>query len=107
MKISRLFNSLPKRLVTGALVALAVAFPVASVMAYTPVQIQATTGVANVTAGDTSYNSSVNASYDQVVKVEVTYYNPATVDSGQVAQGLHVKINIPTAAGATQTVTTT
>ena len=103
---TRIVGSLPKKLAASALIVLAITLPASSVFAGAPVAIQATTGVANVTAGDTTYNSSVNASYDQVVKTEVTYYNPATVDSGQVAQGLHVKINIPSTPGSTQTITT-
>lgn len=104
--LSRVLNSLPKRIVAGATIALAFALPVA-VSAADAVKIEANTGVANVTAGDTTYKSSVNASYDQVVKVEVTYNNDETAGSGKVANNLRVKINIPTTAGTTQNITTT
>src|SRR5581483_10053098 len=107
MKISNLLSKLPKKIAASVLIALAVALPASIVMATAPVNIEATTGVANVTAGDTSYSSSVNASYDQVVKVEVIYTNPNAPSSNLVANGVHVKINIPTQAGTTQTITTT
>lgn len=104
--LSRMFNTLPKRLIAGGIIALGIALPVAASAAQT-VTIAATTGVANVTAGATSYTSSTNASYDQVVKTEVTYTNTEAAGSNLVANGVHIKINIPTAAGATQTITTT
>lgn len=104
--LSRILGSLPKRVAAGAILALAIALPVA-VSAASTVQIEAETGVANVTAGDTTYSSSVNASYDQVVKVEVTYDNDEAAGSGKDANNLRVKINIPSTAGATQDITTT
>ena len=100
---SRMFNSLSKRLAAAGIVALAVALPVA-VSAAATVQIEGAIGVANVTNGDTNYQSSVNATYDQVVKVEVYYHNTENPDSGKVAQNLRVKIDMPTAAGKTQTI---
>lgn len=104
--LSRMFNTLPKRIAVGATVALAFALPVAVAAADT-VKIEADTGVANVTAGDTTYKSSVNATYDQVVKVQVTYNNDEEAGSGKTANNLRVKINIPTNAGTTQTIATT
>ena len=103
--LSRMLGSLPKRIVAGAIVALAVALPVA-VSASQTVKIEADTKVANVTAGDTTYKNSVNASYDQVVKVEVVYNNDEAAGSGKVANNLRVKINIPSTAGKTQKITT-
>ena len=102
MKISRLFNTLPKRFAAGALVAILVGVLTTTAFAGAPVQIAARTGAANVTNGDTSYSSSVNASYDQIVKINVSYINEST--SAQAA-GVHIKINIPTTKGLTQTVT--
>jgi uncharacterized repeat protein (TIGR01451 family) len=104
--LSRILNNLPKRFIAGGIIALGIALPVAASAAQT-VNISATSGVANVTAGDTNYNGSTNASYDQVVKVEVAYTNDEAAGSKLVANDLHVKINIPTTAGATQTITTT
>src|SRR5665213_498003 len=104
--ISRIFNSLPKKLAAGALIALAISLPVANVVAYAPVSIVAQTGIANVTAGDTTYSSSVNASYDQVVKIQVNYINDSAPQSGLVADNVHIKINIPATPGVTQTITT-
>lgn len=104
-KVSRVFNSWRKRLAAAAIVGLAVALPVA-VTAATTVQIAATTGVANVTAGDTTYKPSVNASYNQVVKAEVTYTNTEAPGSGKVANNVTIKIHVPTAPGKTQTITT-
>ncbi len=103
---SRILNTLPKRLAAGALIALAVILPVAVSAAQT-ISISATTGVANVTAGDTSYSSSINAAYNQVIKVEVTYTNDEAPSSGLVANNVVMKINIPTTSGTSQTVTST
>ena len=102
----RLLSKLPKRVVAGAIVGLAIALPVAASAAQT-VNIAATTGVANVTNGDTAYASSVNATYNQVVKIEVTYTNTEAPSSGLVANNVNVKINVPTTPGTNQVVTTT
>lgn len=105
MKISRLINTLPKRLAAGTLIVSAIVALSTSAFAGAPVQISANTGIANVTAGDTSYNSSVNASYDQIVKIDVQYDNTEAPGSGLNADGVHIKINIPSTPGLTQTVT--
>lgn len=101
---SRMLNTLPKRLFAGALVAMSIILPVAVSAAQT-VSISATTGVANVTNGDTSYSSSVNASYNQTVKVEVEYTNDEAPGSNLVANNVVMQINLPTATSTTQTVT--
>ncbi len=104
MKISRMFKKLSaKKLASAAIVALAIAFPAVSIAAQT-VKLESSLGVANVTAGDTAYKQSVNAGYDQVVKLQVYYHNTELPDSGKVADNLTVKINIPSGAGAVQTV---
>jgi len=103
---SHMFNSLRKRMVAAGILALAVFLPVAASAAAT-VQIEGTIGVANVTNGDTNYQSSVNATYDQVVKVEVYYHNRENPDSGKIAQNLRVKIDMPTTAGKTQVINET
>ncbi|HUD11163.1 MAG TPA: hypothetical protein VMS08_02030, partial [Candidatus Saccharimonadia bacterium] len=102
---SHMFDTLPKRLVAGITIALAIALPMAASAAQT-VKIDASSGVANVTAGDTSYSSSADASYNQIVKVEITYDNEEAAGSGKTANDLRVKIGIPNAAGESQTVTT-
>ncbi len=71
------------------------------------VSIEGTMGVANKTAGDTKYVKSVNAKYNDVVKVEVYYHNRELPDSGKIAQNVRVKVNIPSTAGKTQTQTAT
>lgn len=108
MKISRLFNSFPKRLAAGSMIALAFALPAAT-MAAAMVKIEANTTVSNATqnAGTMNWGSSTTASYNQVVAVQVVYNNTETAGSGKTANNLRVKINIPTTAGANQTVTTT
>ncbi|MDB5166445.1 MAG: exported protein of unknown function [Candidatus Saccharibacteria bacterium] len=106
MKLSRLFNNLPKRLATAAILALAFTFPVAASAAQA-VTIEGSMGVANVTAGDTQYQHNVNASYNQVVKLQVYYHNRENPDSGKIAENVRVKIDIPTTAGKTQTQTAT
>jgi uncharacterized repeat protein (TIGR01451 family)/LPXTG-motif cell wall-anchored protein len=102
---SRIFGGLPRRIFAGAVLALAIALPMAASAAQT-VKIEASTGVANVTAGDTAYKSAVNASYDQVVKVQVAYNNTEEAGSGKVASNLRVKINMPNTAAATQSINT-
>lgn len=104
--ISSMFNNLPKRLAVGALIFCGIALPMAVSAAQT-VTISATTGVANVTAGNTTYASSVNAAYDQVVKVEVTYDNTEAPGSNLNANNVNVKVNIPTAPQKNQVITTT
>jgi uncharacterized repeat protein (TIGR01451 family)/LPXTG-motif cell wall-anchored protein len=106
MKLSRLINSLPKRLFAGFLLTLAIMLPVAT-SAASAVKIEGSMGAANVTAGNTTYAHSVNASYNQVVKLQVYYHNTELPDSGKIAQNLRVKINIPTSAGKVQTQTAT
>lgn len=104
--LKRLFNTLTKRLFALAVIGTAVALPVAT-YASSQVKIEGSLGVANVTAGDTKYQHSVNASYDQVVKFQVFYHNREAEDSGKVANNLRVKVNIPSAPGQNQTVSTT
>ena len=104
--LSQLFDTLPKRLGTAAIVALAFALPAIGLAADT-VQIEGAMGVANVTAGDTQYKSAVNATYDQVVKYQVYYHNRENPDSGKIAQNLNVKISLPNGAGKVQTANTT
>lgn len=87
----------------GALVAI---LPVSNLLAAN-VTIEGSIGVANVTRGDTTYQPSVNASYDQVVKFQVYYHNRELAGSGLNANNLRVKINIPQTAGSSQTVNAT
>lgn len=96
-------SRLRKRLFAAAIVLTAIAFPVASMAAQT-VKLESSLGVANVTRGDTKYAQSVSASYDQVVKLQVYYHNTENPDSGKIAKDLTVKINIPSAAGKKQMV---
>lgn len=107
MKISRLFGSVRKRIAAGAIVALAVAFPIAAFAADT-VKIEADTTVANATqsSGSNNWGSSATASYNDVVAVQVVYNNDEAAGSGKTANNLRIKINIPTTAGVTQTITT-
>jgi uncharacterized repeat protein (TIGR01451 family) len=103
--IPRIFNTLPKRIAAGLIAAVLVSVPVA-VIAANQVTITGTTGVGNVTAGDTQYSSSVNATYDQIVKVQVTYDNTEAPGSNLVANDVNVKINIPTTPGTSQVINT-
>jgi len=106
MKLSRIFNSLPKRLVAGALVALAIALPVAA-SAADMVKIEADTTVANASVASSNWGASTTASYNEVVAVQVVYNNDEVAGSGKTANNLRVKINIPSTAGVNQTITTT
>ena len=105
MKLSNMFKRLSKRLAAGAIVALAIALPVATFAAET-VKIEADTTVANATAGETTWNGSTNASYNQVVAVQVVYNNKEEAGSGKIATNQRVKINVPTTAGTNQVITT-
>jgi uncharacterized repeat protein (TIGR01451 family) len=80
-----------------------VALPLHSMAAYS-VQLEGAIGVANVSKGDTKYVPSVNASYDQVVEVEVYYHNREDPNSGKIAQNLRMKIDMPTTVGKTQVI---
>ena len=97
------FRALPKKLVAALLIATAaLVIPISSISA-AAVQIEGSMGVANVTAGNTTYAPAVNATYDQVVKFQVYYHNMENPDSNKIAENLRVKIAIPNQAGATQT----
>ena len=101
---SRIRKLLPKRLAVIVATALAaLALPVASLQA-ADVRLEGSLGVANVTAGDTQYKESVNATYDQVVKVQVYYHNREDENSGKVANDLKIKLNVPTTAGKQQVI---
>lgn len=104
--IIRLFKKLPKRFIAAAAVATAIALPVSSIAA-NQVKLEGSLGVANVTAGDTKYARSVNAKYDQVVKLQVYYHNQENPDSGKVANNLRVKVAIPNQPGKVQKVNAT
>lgn len=106
MKLSRMFDSLPKRFFAALAVALAFALPAMTLAAET-VQIEGIMGVANVTSGDTAYHESVNAKTGEVVKYQVFYRNKEAADSGKLAKNLTVTIDMPTQAGKTQKATAT
>lgn len=103
---SRMFGSLRSGLATGALLGLAVLLPV-STSAADAVKIEGSMGVANVTAGDTDYKPAVNATYDQVVKLQVYYHNQEDPASNKAAENVRVKIAMPTEAGKAQKVSST
>ncbi|HET8708840.1 MAG TPA: DUF11 domain-containing protein [Candidatus Saccharimonadales bacterium] len=106
MKLSHMFDSLPKRFFAALTVALAFALPTMSLAAET-VQIEGIMGVANVTNGDTAYKETVDAKVGQVVKYQIFYRNKEAADSGKVAKNLNVKVNVPAQAGKTQKATVT
>jgi len=105
MRISRMFNSFRKRLAAGVIVAMAITLPMAASAAST-VKIEADTTVANASQTTPKWGTSASADYNQVVDVQVVYNNTEEAGSGKVASNLRVKINLPTTAGSTQTVTT-
>jgi uncharacterized repeat protein (TIGR01451 family) len=103
LKFTNYLSYLPKSV--SALFGVATAFMVAfSASASAAVQIESTIGVANVTKGDTTYTSGVNAGYDEVVKVQLWYHNMENANSGKVANNLTVKFDVPTGQGASQTI---
>ena len=81
MKLSRLFNSLPKKLAASGLIALAFVLPAASMAANT-VKIEADTTVANASATNPTWGQSTSAKYNEVVDIQVVYDNDEAADSG-------------------------
>lgn len=104
--LTRIARAPKKWFAVAAIGAMVAILPVSNLLAAN-VTIEGSIGVANVTNGDTTYQNSVNATYDQVVKFQVYYHNRELADSGLNANNLRVKISIPSSAGATQTVSTT
>ena len=68
-------------------------------------EVESDTAIANVTAGHTQYYSSVNASINDVVKVQVWYHNKEGSTSGKTGNNFNVKVNIPTTDQTTNTIT--
>jgi hypothetical protein len=99
----KIFKRIAAALATVALAVL----PLATSRAAEQVAMESRVNVANVTSGDTQYQKSVNAKTDDVVKVELWYHNKENADSGKVANNVKVKIDLPTAQGKTQTITST
>lgn len=101
--ISNYLSYVPKSVSAffGAIMAFVLTF---SAIAAPAVRIESALGVANVTAGDTTYEDSVSAGYDEVVKVQLWYHNMEEADSGLVADDLTVKFDVPTGQGSTQTI---
>ncbi len=104
--IANYLSYLPKSLSAffGAIMAFVLTF---NAIAAPAVRIESALGVANVTAGDTSYSDSVSAGYDEVIKVQLWYHNMEEADSGLVAEDLTAKFDVPTGQGSTQTITGT
>ncbi|MEI6266840.1 MAG: DUF11 domain-containing protein, partial [bacterium] len=71
------------------------------------VPLESKVQVANVTSGDNAWHDSVNASYDEVVKVSVWIHNPNPIGSGLYASNVNVKINIPNNLATTHAVNST
>lgn len=100
---SRVLGSLPKKIAAAAIIAVAAMLPIAT-SAADAVAIEGSVTASNVSAGSTNWAKSVNATYDQVVKVQVYYHNKEEPDSNKIAQNLRVKLDMPTAAGKAQVV---
>lgn len=92
-----------KVLVTIPALLIAMVMTVTSIAA-PAVRIEAAMGVANATAGETTYSESTNAGFDEVVQVQLWYHNMENADSGLVAENLNVKFDVPTEKGATQVI---
>ncbi len=95
--IPRYFAALPVLFMVGVMSVNAIAAPA--------IHLESTTRVANVTKGDTTYKSSVNADYDDVVRVQLWYHNMEKANSGLIAEDLTAKVTAPAQAGAVQTIT--
>jgi uncharacterized repeat protein (TIGR01451 family) len=100
-------NMLPKRLVISVGALLAVLMLSVSTLLAATVRLEGSLGVANVTRNETVYNESASASYDEVLKVQVYYHNREDPTSDKVANDLRIKLNVPTTAGKSQTISGT
>ncbi len=89
-----------------ALIVAAISLPLAATAA-DMVKFEAATSIANMTAGDTSYSSSVNAKYNDVMKVQVIYNDTEDAGSTKTANNVHVKFSVPNAVGTNQVINTT
>ncbi len=105
-KFLRKLHILPKQLAATLAIALMAFIPI-GVYSANQLSIESTSGIANQTQGDTQYSPSVNAGYDDVLKVQVWYHNKEEAGSGKVAENLRVKINVPNAPGAQQQIAST
>lgn len=94
---------LPKSWLFTFIAAILMVLPL-QIFATPSVQIEAKSGVANVTTGQNSYNDSVNAKVDDVLKVQMWYHNKEDADSGKIAKNLRTKVTMPTQPGKAQTV---
>ena len=95
-----------KHAIAAVTAVMAIALPISSISAAS-IELEGSLGVANVTAGDTQYKEAVNASYDDVVKIQVYYHNREAEDSGKVANNLRVNLDFPTQPGKTQVISGT
>lgn len=98
------FGSLKSGVLSGAMIALAALLPMA-VTAQDAAKLGGTLGVANVTAGDTDYKSTVDASIDQLVKVQLYYVNEEPADATRPAVSLRAKIELPTGGERAKVIT--
>lgn len=101
----RSLRSLKAGLTTGAIVALAALLPIA-VTAQDAARLEGDTGIANVTGGDTEYKREINASNDQLVKVQMYYLNREAADSGRDAVNVRAKVTMPTGNSRAQAIKT-
>ncbi len=107
MKLFSYLKRAPKRVSLFMVTLLAlIALPIHSVMAV-DVLMEGSIGVANQTTGETTYKTSTNAKYDEVVKFSVYYHNRELPESNRVAENFKIKIDMPTAAGTNQVVKVT
>ena len=104
--LSRVFGSLKAGLATGAIIGVAAMLPVAT-SAQDSVKLEGSMGVANVTANGDKYEPTVNATYDQVVKIQVYYHNQEDPTSNKIANNVRMKIAMPSQAGKAQTASMT
>ncbi len=98
---------MPKQFIAYASILALVLAPMQGI-ASEPVEIEASIQVANVTqSSDDTYFNQVDAQVDEVVQFQIFYHNMEHEDSGNNANNLSVKVDLPNSAGKTQTVTAT
>lgn len=94
-----------KKLVTFLAGAALVILPIqVAAQAQQMVNIESQINVRNTTAGG-AYQQTTSAKVDDVVAVQVWYHNKENENSGKVANNLRARIQVPSGAGTTHTVT--
>ena len=97
-----IFSTTKCRITAGLLAIVLLMVPVAASAMTTT--IEGSLGVRNQTRGETRYEDSTSASFDEEIIFQVYYHNRELEDSGNIAEDLNINVDLPTSAGQTQNV---